>query len=116
MKNIWILFAVVIMTGCGGTNTLRVSTVPTSARLYADGEYRGITPASIPQSWGPWGIWGDATEIRIEKEGYKVFRRTIPNWELTRRWWAGNRSSGSEFGFGWVYPYTFTLEPDAQEQ
>ena len=87
--------------------------------MYANGEYKGETPKNLPSKWGYIFFipWGDTTHVRLEKEGYRMFERTIPNSELSGRWWTGDCVPyQSEFGFGHTFPFTFHLEEAEQRK
>jgi len=116
MRNYGLLLGVVALlgiTGCwGGTNTVRISSIPSGASLYVNGEHAGETPKSVPSKW--WcniiGVrWGDALRIVLSKDGYQTFERTIPHSELDHRYWSGDCAHGSEFGWGATFGYTFHL-------
>jgi len=98
-----------LFAGCAGTNSIKVSTVPEGARLYANGEYLGLTPRSVPSNW--WHGGGDNVQVRLEKDGYRTVEKAIPWSELNHRYWQGDLVGGSEFGLGNTFPYTIHLEP-----
>ncbi len=113
MKKALVAIMAVLLSGCAGTNALKISSVPGDARLYANGEYLGMTPRSAPSKW--WTGGGDSVMIRVEKDGYKAVEKTIPWSELNHRWWQGDFLGGSEFGLGNTFLYTIHLEKDAEK-
>lgn len=101
------------ISGCGGINTVCVSSTPEGANLYVNGQYIGVTPKCFPSNWW-WFILGggDTNLVKLAKEGYKEIERTITHAELGRRYRAGDFKSGSEFHWwGSTFPYSIHLEP-----
>ena len=99
--------------GCVGTSALRISTVPAGAKLYANGKYVGETPKDIPVTWGYYVLYSrcDATQIKIEKEGFKPYQSDITESTLGRRNRNGAYLPDSPFGPGRTYPYVINLQP-----
>lgn len=54
------------LTAC--SHRVNVNSNPTGARIYVDGEFRGLTPTSFVERSGR----GKEYEIRLEKEGYRT--------------------------------------------
>jgi hypothetical protein len=112
------LALLVALGGCimgGGTHTVRVSSVPSGAKVYLNDNYVGITPLSLEHVryfeffWFP-GADPEAHSggfeprtIRLEKEGYKAVEKTYKLGDLESK-------PGSEFGWGFTYFLTMTLE------
>jgi len=113
-KMVLLIGIAVMMAGCAGTNTVRVSSIPDGAKLYANGEYVGETPKSVPSKHWMWfGIaGGDTVKLRLEKSGYKLTEKTVPFFELKHRFWQGDFTGGSEFGWGNTFTYTIHLEKE----
>jgi hypothetical protein len=99
--------------GCGwGTNAIRISSIPDGAKVYVNGEYKGETPRTVPSKC--WWNGGETVQVRLEKEGYRTFEKSIPWADLYHRWSQGDCTAGSEFGNGATFPYTFHLEKATQ--
>jgi len=113
IKRLFLLAIVMVMlTGCGyGVNALRISSIPNGAKVYANGEYLGETPKSVPSKW-----WmppaGDTVKIRLEKAGCKVTERNIPWSELNTMYWQHDYAAGSEFGNGNTFSFTINLDKE----
>lgn len=56
-----------------GCSTTYIKSMPSGAKLYMDGEYKGITPYKYTDA----KISGSWTKIVIKKEGYKNFETTL---------------------------------------
>ena len=54
------------LTAC--SHRVNVNSNPTGARIYVDGEFRGLTPTSFVERSGR----GKEYEIKLEKEGYRT--------------------------------------------
>ena len=100
-------------SGCMGTSALQVRTAPAGAKLYANGKYIGVTPASVPVDWGYFILYAycDATRIKVEKEGYQPVEKAVTRVDLGRRNRNGGYFPGSPFGSGRTYPYLLNLDP-----
>ena len=123
MKNAvyWLFFGIILFVffatyGCiAGVDTICISSTPEGADLYVNSQYTGTTPTCFPSKWTRWLIifpTGDTNVIKITKEGYKPYLRTIPFSEIDHRHATGNCKSGSKYGLGYTYPFDFKLELD----
>ena len=70
-----ILMAAVLLPGC--SSSTKINTLPRGAKIYVDGEFRGVTPYVLTDQKPVWGT----TKIRIKKEGYKDFGTVIDKGE-----------------------------------
>ncbi len=66
MKSAALLVAVAVLFASCSSSTL-IQSEPSGAKLYMNGEYKGVTPFSYTDT----KIVGSTTEIRLEKEGYE---------------------------------------------
>ena len=96
--------------GRSGTDTIRIVTVPAEAKVYVNGEMKGLSPVSIPQKWENAGSKGETLEISIQKDGYAAVETTITYEDTVERFWREEFKRGSEFGRGDTYTYTFRLK------
>jgi hypothetical protein len=113
MKRLTVLVLILLIAGCSGVDTLRITSTPTQAKIYLNGEYHAKTPCSVPADWyNILGIYtGDRVNLIVEKEGYKTIEKSIPASERKVRTKKGDVVKGSEFGTGSTFVYTFILEP-----
>ena len=93
----------VFAAGCA--NTVRIVTMPSSAKVYHNGDFVGNSPVSIKQE----GY--DAISLVIEKPGYRTLNRTINVSEISSKYHNSDFKHGSEFGHGNTYTFTIPLEP-----
>ncbi|MEA4916417.1 PEGA domain-containing protein [Proteiniphilum sp.] len=64
-----ILLAIsVLFAGCASTTLIQSE--PTGAKVYMNGEYKGVTPLSYSDT----KIVGSVTYVTLEKEGYEPFQ------------------------------------------
>lgn len=69
MKTAAMLLAVAILfSGCASTTLIQSE--PTGAKVYMNGEYKGVTPLSYSDT----KIVGSVTHLTLEKEGYEPFQ------------------------------------------
>lgn len=66
MKSAALLVAVAVLFASCSSNTL-IQSDPSGAKVYMNGEYKGVTPYSYSDT----KIVGSTTEVRLEKEGYE---------------------------------------------
>ena len=107
-KTLSLCAAAMLLTGCGGTNTVRMVTEPTGASVTVNGKLAGNAPQSIPQKH--WGTGGESLSVKLELPGYEPLLRTIPHSELYNLWANGNYEAGSEFGPGNTFTIHCTLQ------
>ena len=108
-KKLLLIVLCLALVGCG-SNTVRVITVPSHAKVTANGQYAGVSPVSLNQKWWGMGGWGDTLHLVVEKEGYYTVRRTVSQGQLNERFWSGDYQGGSETGYGSTYVITISLE------
>lgn len=114
LRRLVLLLMLFALVGCAGSNcvnTVRINTVPSGGKVYANGAYIGEAPVSIPAKCWQLPPGGETTALRIEKQGYRTQARSIPWAELYQRYVQHDGAASSEFGNGWTFPYTFNLEP-----
>ena len=107
----WLLAALVLLSSC--SSSILISSVPSKADVYANGEYIGQTPVRHRDS----EVGGSLLDLQIEKEGYEVFttgvekRGRINLWALMGCWML--------FPLAWLemYPkrYLGRLQPITKE-
>lgn len=66
MKSAALLLAVTVLFASCSSTTL-IQSEPSGAKVYMNGEYKGVTPYSYSDT----KIVGSSTEVRLEKEGYE---------------------------------------------
>lgn len=107
----WLLAALILLSSC--SSSILISSVPSKADVYANGEYIGQTPVSHRDS----EVGGSLLDLQIEKEGYEVLttgvekRGRINLWALMGSWML--------FPLAWLemYPkrYMGRLQPMTKE-
>ena len=60
-----------IMTGAGPNQTVKIASNPRGARVFVDGEYKGLAPIGVPMTRG------DDHVLRLEMDGYAPMTRDI---------------------------------------
>ncbi len=103
-----LVMTLVLVAGCCGTNSLKVTTIPVGAKLYANGNYVGLTPCNAPAKWN--FLWSNTVRLKMEKSGYEPMELNVSTEECRSRERKGDCEKGSEFGKGDTFPYTFNLE------
>lgn len=66
-----LVFIVILISGCAEHRIL-ITSEPSGARVYLDGQDKGLTPASVPFTF-----YG-RRELTIEKNGYQTYKSIIP--------------------------------------
>lgn len=66
MKSAALVLAVAVLFASCSSTTL-IQSEPSGAKVYMNGEYKGVTPYSYSDT----KIVGSSTEVRLEKEGYE---------------------------------------------
>ena len=67
----WVLMALVLLPSCA--SSVRISSSPSQADVYADGLYIGQTPVRQRDA----KVSGSTLDVRLEKEGYEVLETEI---------------------------------------
>jgi hypothetical protein len=79
-----------VITGAGPNQTIKISSNPRGAKVYVDGEYKGVTPVGVRMTRS------DNHTIVVEKDGYATARREVePGWNP---WQLGNIVLGGLVG------------------
>jgi len=103
-----ILLLIILLAGCSGTNSLKINTVPSGAKIYANESYIGTSPCNVPSKWNV--LWSDTVSLNIQKEGYVVENLNITTEEIRIMKKKKQYEEDSEFGKGNTYPFTFKLQ------
>ena len=67
----WLFAALILLSSC--SSSILISSVPSKADVYANGEYIGQTPVRHRDS----EVGGSLLDLQIEKEGYEVFKTGV---------------------------------------
>ncbi len=95
-----------------GTDTVAIETIPNGASLYKDGEYICETPCTIPFRYS--GISaGEKYDITLSKSGYSSTTIHFERSMLFRKFYSGNYQSGSKYGPGNTFTFTYRLSQKA---
>jgi hypothetical protein len=71
MRIAGLIVTVILLAGCAEHRIL-ITSEPPGARVYLDGQDKGLTPASVPFTF--YGY----REITLEKDGYQTYKSIIP--------------------------------------
>ena len=66
-----VLAAVVLFASCSSATLIESN--PSGAKVYMNGEYKGVTPYSYSDT----KIVGSTTDVRLEKDGYETLNTTL---------------------------------------
>lgn len=66
-----LLLAASLLAGCSTQRTLVVNSVPSGARVWVNGEDKGLTPIAVP--FVHYGTF----DIRLEKKGYEAYASEV---------------------------------------
>lgn len=72
MKSAAILLAVTVLFASCSSTTL-IQSDPSGAKVYMNGEYKGVTPYSYSDT----KIVASSTDVRLEKEGYETLHTVL---------------------------------------
>jgi len=118
MKKILLTGAIVasIFSGCAtitqdNTQGVTFASVPSGAKIYIDGQVKGVTPVTIQLDKG------DAEKVKFEKEGYssveKELETSVDGWFFGNIIFGGLLGSSTDAVTGNMYEYTpntYTIE------
>jgi hypothetical protein len=65
------LLAAALLVGCSTKRTLTIQSTPPGARVWVNGEARGVTPVAVP--FTHYGTF----EVRLEKNGYEAHAEEV---------------------------------------
>jgi len=118
-KFVFILLFALILTGCGGAMSVKISSVPKGARVYVDGEYKGKTPLMLAVQWNE-NLFTFTENlfyprrIRMEKEGYKTITRNFTSWHKYDGF-GGRENFILEEGVGEVSEHQLNKQPEQKQ-
>lgn len=103
-----ITLLIILLAGCSGTNSLKISTIPSGAKIYANDSYIGTSPCNVPSKWNV--LWSDTVRLNIKKDGYADESLNITTEEIRIMKKNEEYEDDSEFGTGNTFPFTFKLQ------
>ena len=71
-KTVSVVMAIAVLFASCSSATL-IESNPSGAKVYMNGEYKGVTPYSYSDT----KIVGSSTDVRLEKEGYETFNTVL---------------------------------------
>lgn len=114
-----LLLCLLLQAGCvrqmsegfmAGTDTVSIKTVPAGVRVYKDGTYMCNSPCFLPLEYS--GVSGERYTVTLEKDGYKTQSFEMNRDRLTDKFWSGDYITGSRFGAGNTFVFTYALDRD----
>jgi len=103
-----ITLLIILLAGCSGTNSLKITTIPSEAKIYANDSYIGTSPCNVPAKWNV--LWSDTVTLKIKKDGYVDESQSITTEEIRIMKKNEKFEADSEFGKGNTFPFTFKLQ------
>ena len=110
MKRIISFILLAVLLSGSGVHSVSVKTDPPGAKVYSSDSYVGVSPCNVPADYN--FLWGETVSLKMEKPGYKTKELNITTEELKVKEGTSESIRGSEFGDGYTFPYTFTLEKE----
>lgn len=97
-KLIAITLVIIISSSC--VSTTKIQSNPNNAKIYINGEYKGITPYDYSDT----KIVGSTTSIKLERQGYETFNGSLCRNEQAD---AGPIIAGIFFG---IWPFLWSMK------
>lgn len=106
-----LLLCALILGGCAGTDTVSIRTIPDGVAVYRDGTFVCDSPCDLPLKYS--GATGERFTVMLKKPGFASRTFEMNRSRLTDKFLSGDFLSGSKYGAGNTFVFTYILERQA---